>query len=105
MYSLQCRLMILENKGEVDAPIVSKIEKDCNCSLVFILLWEGKVVAFIVPLCRQLIVLLSLEKTIKVVEIFSLQIYETLPPPCYPFKLGFFVFFCCVFSSLDMKRN
>jgi len=62
MYSLQCRLMILENKGEVDAPIVSKIEKDCNCSLVFILLWEGKVVAFIVPLCRQLIVLPSLEK-------------------------------------------
>jgi undecaprenyl pyrophosphate phosphatase UppP len=43
--------MILENKGEVDTPIVSKIEKDFNCSLVFILLLEGKVVSFIVPLC------------------------------------------------------
>ena len=74
MYSLQCRPMILENKGEVDTPIVSKIEKDFNCSLVFILFLEGKVVAFIVSLCCQLIVLLSLEKTIKVVEIFSLQI-------------------------------
>ena len=52
MYNLQCRLMILENKGEVDAPIVSKIEKDFNCSLVFIILLEGKVVACIVPLYR-----------------------------------------------------
>jgi hypothetical protein len=66
--------MILENKGEVDTPIVSKIEENFNCSLVFILLLEGKVVAFIVPLSCQLIVLLSLEKIIKVVEIFSLQI-------------------------------
>jgi hypothetical protein len=62
------------NRGEVDAPIVSKIVKDFNCSFVFIILLEGNVVAFIVPLCRQLIVLPSLEKTIKVVEIFSLQI-------------------------------
>jgi hypothetical protein len=51
IYSLQCRPMILENKGEVDTPIVSKIEKDFNYSFVFILLLEGKVVSFIVPLC------------------------------------------------------
>ena len=65
--------MILETKGE--QPLTaSKIENDINFSLVSILLLKGKVVTFIVSLCRPLIVLPSLEKIIKVVEIFSLQI-------------------------------
>jgi hypothetical protein len=34
--------MILETKGEVVALIVSKIENDFNCNLVFILILEGK---------------------------------------------------------------
>jgi len=34
--------MILETKGEVVAPIVSKIENDFNCNLVFNLILEGK---------------------------------------------------------------
>jgi hypothetical protein len=42
IYSLQYRLMILETKGEVVAPIVSKIENDFNCNLVFNLILEGK---------------------------------------------------------------
>jgi hypothetical protein len=74
IYSLQCHSIILEIKGEVVAPIVSKIEKHFNCNLVFILLLKGKVITFIFLLCRQLIVLPSLEKTTKVAEIFSLQI-------------------------------
>ena len=46
MYNLQCRPMIPETKGEVDTLVVSKIEKNSNCSLVFIFFFKEKLFPF-----------------------------------------------------------
>ena len=67
--------MTLDTNREVVAPIIFKIKNDFNCNLVFVLFLEGKSCCLYCPSllpinCPSIIK----KKTIKVAEIFFLQI-------------------------------